>query len=98
MSGVAVTWHFMGDISISVALERLFKYHWGSVVGGAFLLNILYPFDLIYDLFKPDPTVKGGIASCLCCCCERVLDLSRTEAMTLINLVGYPYCNASRLC
>lgn len=68
----------MGELSFSVAMARLFQFHWGSVVGGAFLLNILYPFDLIYDLVKPDPTAKGGLCSALCCCCERLLDLCRT--------------------
>jgi hypothetical protein len=100
MSGMAVGWHFTGDRDLQLSLVRLFRFHWGSVAGGAFLLNILYPFDLVYDLLKPKQTVRGN--SCLsgfcCCCCERVLDLARTEAMAMVNLLGTPYCNSSRLC
>ena len=97
ISGSAANWFFEDQHAVCSSLGAFFKYHWGSVVGGAFLLNVLYPFDLIYDLLKP-PQDDYGCYRSMCCCCERVLDLSRSESMTIIHLVGMPYCNAARWC
>jgi hypothetical protein len=53
VSGVTISWFFTDNYSILFPISILFRFHWGSVAGGAFLLNILYPFDIIYDLVKP---------------------------------------------
>lgn len=74
-SGVAVSWHFTGKHSLCFPLGNLFRFHWGSVAGGAFLLHVLYPFDLAYDIIKPAPHSPLRAA---CCCCERLLDLARS--------------------
>ena len=94
-SGVAVIWHFTGKHSLRFPLVNLFRFHWGSVAGGAFLLHALYPLDLLYDLCKPSP---HSSLRAVCCCCERLLDLARSEAMALVNMLAMPYCNAARLC
>ena len=79
------------------SLGNLCRFHWGSVAGGALLLNLLYPLDLVYDIVKPSQQ-SNGMYRKMCCCCERIFDLAKSEAMTMINLVGMPYCNASRWC
>ena len=75
--------------------------NWGSVVGGSFLNAFFNLFDLISDLFKCDP--KGSCSKCsscfkVCCCCDYVFELVRTDAYAYINLSGVPYCNAARQC
>ena len=77
ITGTTVSWCFRGQHSIPFALGNLFKYHWGSVAGGAFILNILYPFDIIYDQLKPSDHTHGTYRT-LCCCCEKILDLARS--------------------
>lgn len=77
ISGTTVRWHFTGSHSLPFAMGNLFKYHWGSVVAGAFLLHFVYPIDLIYDIFKPSQANHGAYRR-FCCCCERVLDLARS--------------------
>lgn len=97
ISGTTVSWYFRKNHSVMFGLGNLFKFHWGSVVGGAFLLHLLYPIDIVYDMVKPSQDDHGPYRK-FCCCCEKLLDLARSEAMVLINVVGMPYCNASRWC
>lgn len=75
-------------------IKGLFRYHWGSVVAGSFLLNFFYLIDIIYYFFRSKPTNKTSI----CCCCDRVFGFARSETMAFINSVGLPYCNSSRWC
>lgn len=77
ISGTTVHWYFRDRHSLTFAMGNLFKYHWGSVVAGAFLLHFIYPIDLIYDILKPSQTNHGPYRT-FCCCCERVLDLARS--------------------
>ena len=97
ISGSASHFYFEEEHAVCESFGALLKYHWGSVVGGAFLLNVLYPFDMIYDLLQPAQDSQGCYRS-MCCCCERFIDMARSEAMTVIHLTGMPYCNASRWC
>lgn len=90
-----MSWFFRKKHSIPFAMGNLFRFHWGSVVAAAFLSHLMYPLDLVYDIFKPAPNSRGFYRS-MCCCCEKVLDLARSEAMVLVNIAGLPYCNASR--
>ena len=53
VSGCAVTYHFLGDSRFMFGLSNLFRFHWGSVVAGSFLLNFFYLFDVLYDAIKP---------------------------------------------
>jgi hypothetical protein len=59
VGGVAVNWYFEGDRNRYYfkqkinPVENLFKYHWGSVVGGSAILGIFYIFDLISDIILP---------------------------------------------
>lgn len=77
ISGTTVHWYFTERHSLPFAMGNLFKYHWGSVVAGAFLLHFVYPIDLVYDILKPSQNNHGAYRR-FCCCCERVLDLARS--------------------
>lgn len=81
-------------------LSNLFRFHWGSVVAGSFLLNFFYLFDVLYDALKPPETSRGCYKTftSICCLCDRLLGFARGEAHAFINLVGLPYCNSARWC
>lgn len=70
-------WFFDKKHSLSFGVSNLFRFHWGSVVAAAFLMHLLYPLDLLYDIFKP-PANSRGLYRSLCCCFEQVLDLVRS--------------------
>lgn len=56
VSGVATQWYFYRksrseNIRVERSFLNLFKFHWGSVLGCAFLTATLYIFDYILDFF-----------------------------------------------
>lgn len=56
VSGVATQWYFYrknrrGEIRVERPFLNLFKFHWGSVLGCAFLTATMYIFDYILDFF-----------------------------------------------
>lgn len=56
VSGVATQWYFYrknrpDQIRVERSFLNLFKFHWGSVLGCAFLTATLYIFDYILDFF-----------------------------------------------
>jgi Plasma-membrane choline transporter len=77
VSGTTVSWYFRKSHSLMFGLSNLFKFHWGSVAGGAFLLHLLYPIDIVYDIFKPSQNDHGPYRK-FCCCCEKLFDLARS--------------------
>ena len=81
-------------------VKSLFRFHWGSVVAGSFLLNFFYIPDLMYDFLKPNENNRGCYKcfTTVCCCCDRFFGFARSDAMAFINAVGLPYCNSSRWC
>lgn len=90
----------MGDSYIMNGVKSLFRFHWGSVVAGSFLLNFFYIPDLVYDFLKPNENNRGCYKcfTTVCCCCDRFFGFARSDAMAFINAVGLPYCNSSRWC
>lgn len=85
---------------ITFGIKGLFGYHWGSVVGGSFMINFFFIFDLIFDIIKPDEERSPGAYrtfSSICCLCQGVSGLVRDESMAFINMVGLPYCNSCRV-
>ena len=63
VSGYAIQWYYYKEedehqISIWKGLKLLLKYHWGSVVGGSFMLQFFYVPDLIGDYFWPTDIKK----------------------------------------
>lgn len=81
-------------------VKSLFRFHWGSVVAGSFLLNFFYIPDLVYDFLKPNENNRGCYKcfTTVCCCCDRFFGFARSDAMAFVNAVGLPYCNSSRWC
>jgi hypothetical protein len=53
ISGTTVFFYFKNQLSVPFALGNFFKFHWGSVVAGSFLLDFFYIFDIFYDFCKP---------------------------------------------
>ena len=57
VSGYAVLWYRyyesdqIEEVDFSTSIWLLIRYHYGSVVGGAFLEGFFYIFDLMYDFF-----------------------------------------------
>jgi hypothetical protein len=97
ISGSSVYFVFKKQFNFSFALGNLFKFHWGSVVAGSFLLNFFYIFDAFYDFFKPNHK-SPTLLSKMCCCCDRLLGFARSDTLSFVNLVGQPYCNSARYC
>lgn len=95
-----MTNYYMGDSYIMNGVKSLFRFHWGSVVAGSFLLNFFYIPDLMYDFLKPNENNRGCYKcfTTVCCCCDRFFGFARSDAMAFINAVGLPYCNSSRWC
>lgn len=54
-SSHAANWYFKGEASYLTQTMMLFRYHWGSVVGGSLLHALFYFVDLVIDfLFSTD--------------------------------------------
>lgn len=53
ISGMTVYYSFKKKHVFSFGLGNLFKFHYGSVIVGSFLLNFFYLFDTFYDFIKP---------------------------------------------
>ena len=98
ISGTTVYFYFKNQLSIPFALGNFFKFHWGSVVAGSFLLDFFYIFDIFYDFMKPKNEESLSTFAKICCCCDRVLGLARSDTFSFLNLIGQPYCNSARYC
>ena len=53
VSGSTITFYYHKNISYLFGISNLFRFHWGSVVAGSFILNFFYFFDVLYDAIKP---------------------------------------------
>jgi hypothetical protein len=98
ISGTTVYFYFKNQLSIPFALGNFFKFHWGSVVAGSFLLDFFYILDVFYDFMKPRNEENLSVFAKICCCCDRILGLARSDTFSFLNLVGQPYCNSARYC
>ncbi len=98
ISGTTVYFYFKNQLSISFAFGNFLKFHWGSVVAGSLLLDFFYIFDIFYDFMKPKNSDTLSIFTKICCCCDRVLGLARSDTFSFLNLIGQPYCNSARFC
>lgn len=76
VSGCGVTHHFLNNSLLMFGIRNLFRYHWGSVVGGSFMANFFFFPDVVYDIIKPTDTRSKFYS--VCCCCERVLGFVRS--------------------
>lgn len=100
ISGNAINWYFGRPKACCQPLARVIRFHFGSVVGGAFMVGFFGIGDFIFTLFKPESytTTYGKCYFALFGWLTSLFELVRSDAMAYINLTGLPYCNASRFC
>ena len=104
ISGNATEWYVREGKTTNCCLpvSRLFKFNFGSVVGGSFLNAFFNFIDFLFETFRCYPDGCCGV--CAPCstafskCCGCFFDLVRNDAYAYINLTGIPYCNAARNC
>lgn len=86
---------------------RVIKYHFGSVVGSAFIQGAFTFLDFIVDILKvtrlqiqPKNTYElyGTFYAHSCGWLDNILTLVRSDAMAYLNLSGLPFCNSARYC
>lgn len=101
VSGEAVLWYYNKQETFCYPLKLMICKHFGSVIGGSFIIAFFTFFDFIFDFLKPDESSDPN--SCYskffnCLCSHSIFDLVRTDALAYINLTGNPYCNSARYC
>ena len=54
ISGSGVTYALWDSSKFLFGLKAFFRFHWGSVVGGSFMINFFFIPDLLFDFIRPD--------------------------------------------
>jgi hypothetical protein len=100
ISGNAINWYFGKNNACWSSFLRVIRFHFGSVVGGAFMVGFFSLGDFFFDLIKPD-NYMGLYGRCyypICGWLTSLFELVRSDSMAYINLTGLAYCNSSRYC
>lgn len=111
VSGYSTQWYYLKDNeapSYMTSIKLLLRYHWGSVMGGSLILGFFYFGDFLINFLLGSDKVKirtegkQGIDEDRVAVdqgkCYDFFSLVRSESMAYINIINFPYCNASRYC
>ncbi len=95
------------DSPIATSVKMIFRYHWGSLAFGAFILAVVQFLQFIVELFKKQAEASGQdrapcfeyLINCLrCClaCVERIVQFLNKTAYIQIALQGKNFCMAAK--
>lgn len=95
------------DSPISSSVKMVFRYHWGSLAFGAFILAVVQFLQFIVEIFKKQAEASGQdkapcfeyVINCLrCClaCVERIVQFLNKTAYIQIALQGKNFCMAAK--
>lgn len=94
------------DSPIIRSYKMVFRYHFGSLAFGSFLLAVVQFLELVLEVFKKQAESSGAasnamfeyIINCVRCvmkCVERIVEFINKTAYIQIALRGKSFCNAA---